>query len=95
MIGQNAGLPNITGRTYNVVAGSDWTEGALSNTESSFTQSIPAGDSTKFRWLNLNAKNGETKTDGTLKAAAEHHVYGAANGVQPQNISIRLWQRIN
>lgn len=45
--------------------------------------------------LKFSARNGETKTDGTLKTSSEHKVYGLSNFVQPKNITIKLWQRIN
>ena len=49
-----------------------------------------SGDTGDF-WsgsLGIDASKGETKTDGTLKTADEHHVYGASDTVQPPAVAI-------
>lgn len=38
--------------------------------------------------LSFNAKDGETKTDGTLKTSNEHHVYGSSDTVQPPAVCV-------
>jgi hypothetical protein len=84
-------LPNITGSFDSAIVGEG--EGAFTTVGIGFSLSVTAqgGNFT----TQLDASKGETKTDGSIKTASEHHVYGAANGVQPQNISIRLWKRIS
>ena len=98
LVGQNDGLPNITGVIP--AQGSSWNRGFQSSGAFSRNSSgrVDGGDSTGSDWatsFKFTASNGETKTNGSIKTASEHHVYGAANGVQPQNISIRLWKRVN
>lgn len=85
---KEAGLPNITGQTYNLTAATDWEEGALSNAH--VAGDVYSGGSalTKFRWLELNASKGETKTDGTLKTEDEYHVYGSSDTVQPASYTV-------
>lgn len=89
-------MPNITGtfRDKNYVVTFTSITGAFSGSDGDYyqTRGEPSSSSGP-RKITFNASKGETKTDGTLKTADEHHVYGAANGVQPQNISIRLWKR--
>lgn len=97
LIGQNDGLPNIAGR---FAAGGAYPFQSSNNAFSleGSGNYIIDGITQGYKQANavrLDASKGETKTNGSIKTANEHHVYGAANGVQPQNISIRLWERIS
>lgn len=94
LIGQNDGLPNITGtlngddpNAVNVYTGSF----TLTNKQSAGQGAISGTD----RMATFNAKNGETKTDGTLKTSSAHKVFGSSNFVTPKNITIKLWKRIS
>ena len=72
------------GNTYannNIKAGT--TYGAVSTMAGATPYGVQAGNIDFPYGLNFNAKNGETKTDGTLKTSNEHHVYGASDTVQP------------
>jgi len=91
-------LPNITGVIP--AQGSSWDRGFQSNGAFSRNSSgkVDSGDSTGSDWATsfyFTAKEGETKTNGSIKKESEHHVYGAANSVQTKNISIKLWKRIS
>ena len=76
-----AGIPNITGSLTGLCASFLSNSGAFSSLSgiSYFTT-----DTVRYTSVvDLDASKGETKTDGTLKTANEHHVYGSSDTVQP------------
>lgn len=88
-----AGLPNITGtvltgnHSLNIGCGNHigaFYEPNLKRGESIWGES---GDSWSGS-LGIDASKGETKTNGKLKAANEHHVYGASDTVQPPAVAL-------
>ena len=95
-----AGLPNITASATNGfvdhnlhtalrnLKGALRTGGALP--KSVYTSAPP--DSKGYYYndvkLVIDASKGETKTDGTLKTADEHHVYGTSDTVQPPAVCV-------
>lgn len=84
------------GNTYannNIKAGT--TYGAVSTMAGATPYGVHAGNIDFPYRLNFNAKNGETKTDGTLKTANEHHVYGNSDTVQPPAYFVYMWKRIS
>ena len=85
------GIPNITGSTENVqyMAGAS-SAGALSNTRVTSNNSAYNGNTTGTQRISINAKNGETKTDGTRKAASDYHVYGSSDTVQPASLRLNF-----
>lgn len=82
-----AGLPNITGSTGSVEYIGTNAIGAFSakNEKCSFNN-FQGYRSTGA--VNFSASKGETKTNGTLKTANEHHVYGASDTVQPNSVCV-------
>lgn len=84
-----AGLPNITGSVgiIRTELGAFFWDGNWG------IEKVGSGGS-NVRIANGNPRNdfdaskGETKTDGTLKTADEHHVYGASDTVQPPAVAI-------
>lgn len=86
-------MPNITGEggllrdDYGVS-----TKGAIKVTRSAIGVGGSGGTTGN---LGFDAKNGETKTDGTLKTSSEHRAYGSSDYVTPKNATIKLWKRIN
>lgn len=87
---KEAGLPDITGR---IAVGGAYvfqsSSGAIS-VESSGNV-IPNGTSqgyNQYSAARLTASVGETKTDGTIKTADEHHVYGNSDTVQPASYTV-------
>lgn len=92
LIGQNAGLPNITGRidaSNTAFIG----KGAFKTIDGSVlagTDVVNNPGSFEF-----NASLGETKTNGTLKETSDYHVYGKSDTVITQNITVRYWKRVS
>lgn len=83
------GIPNITGTTQHVqYMGGASGSGAFSRGDSSSNNSAYNGNTTKTQRLSFNAKNGETKTDGTLKGANDTKVYGESDTVQPASLRL-------
>lgn len=83
------GIPNITGTTQHVqYMGGASGSGAFSRGDSSSNNSAYNGNTTKTQRLSFNAKNGETKTDGTLKGANDTKVYGKSDTVQPASLRL-------
>lgn len=72
---KEAGLPNITGKTYNMLASSSYEEGALSNPESENTVNIGGSSTTKYRWLHLDASKSNA-------------IYGNSDTVQPPALTM-------
>ena len=94
-LGKNieAGLPNITGRIGAGINtggnGSREISGVYSGSYRSGNGDGNHGDTRQQNGVHIfNARNGETKTDGTLKTSNEHHVYGASDTVQPPAIAV-------
>lgn len=85
---KEAGLPNITGSTYNAVAQTESAVGALSNPDAGSYLYTGSSSPTKYRFIELDASKGETKTDGTLKTEDEAHVYGNSDTVQPASYTV-------
>lgn len=95
-----AGLPNITASArngfvdYNLNPALRSLKGALNEgstlPKTVYTSASPssAGSYHHDRSLIIDASKGETKTDGTLKTADEHHVYGASDTVQPPAVCV-------
>ena len=81
---KEAGLPNITG-VFGGAEGSPSPSGAFSAGSGGRCPSTAFGDRNK---ITFNAKNGETKTDGTLKTEDEAHVYGSSDTVQPASYTV-------
>ena len=79
-----AGLPNIKGKlAYNKLADAIVKEeGALFNGEGSNNYTTGGASSGQQYAICLDARKGETKTDGTLKTQDEPHVYGNSDTVQ-------------
>ena len=84
-----AGLPNIKGSIgcaseglFNG-RGTITTTGALSVSGENKYCGGDNADSGRPSTFYIEARNGETKKDGTLKTSNEHHVYGASDTVQP------------
>ncbi|MBQ5876179.1 MAG: hypothetical protein IIW71_00100 [Treponema sp.] len=95
LIGQNEGLPNITG----IIKGDGLNDGitvsgAFYNTNTKNNKSDNSGYQSSAG-IGFNAAKGETKTDSTLKTATEHKIYGASNHVTPCNATIKVWQRVS
>lgn len=96
LIGQNEGLPNITG-CVGILRNHS---GAFFKEDSWFTEKVGVGGSNvelingKSR-NNFDASKGETKTDGSLKTNNTEKVYGKSNHVTPCNATIKVWQRIS
>ena len=87
-----AGIPNITGKT-GLFAGIDRygtpiVEGALNYSNNASGGGWDRNNGNDHACITINATDGETKTDGTLKTANEHHVYGASNTVQPDSVCV-------
>ena len=72
---KEAGLPNIEGKTYNMISGSSYEEGALSNPESVNTINIGGSSTTKYRWLYLDASK-------------SNPIYGNSDTVQPPALTM-------
>ena len=92
IIGQNAGLPNITGGRSSTNTGFYGT-GAFKSIDGSVyagTDTINNQGSFEFK-----ASLGETKTNGTLKKTSDYHVYGKSDTVITQNITVRYWKRVS
>ena len=95
-----AGLPNITASArnsfvdYNLNPALRDLKGALKEGSSlpktHYTEAKISSEGIYHadRSLIIDASKGETKTDGTLKTADEHHVYGASDTVQPPAVAI-------
>lgn len=97
------GLPNITGSFVSIK-----TEGQSQNDivflgrgafsrgkETSVNQTAGYNAQTYDPFYHLDASDGETKTDGTLKTDSEHKVFGSSNHVTPCNATIKVWQRVS
>ena len=82
-----AGLPNITGSTGGVEYIGETAIGAFSAKNASCSFGNMQGSRITGS-VTFSASKGETKTDGTLKTANEHHVYGASNTVQPPAVCV-------
>lgn len=99
LIGQNEGLPNITGNSGmgggNYYSNAGWT-GAFFRPpkKDSYAPHSDTSDS-RIGFLCFDASKGETKTDGTIKTDSEHKVYGSSNHVTPNNATIKVWQRVS
>ena len=96
LIGQNEGLPNITG-TVGIIrhqGGAFFKDGPWAG------ERVGSGGS-YVEIMNGNVRNdfdaskGETKTDGSLKTNNTEKVYGKSNHVTPCNATIKVWQRIS
>lgn len=85
-----AGLPNITGSfgNWNQWTGSRYGSGAFSAKSDGKERGFVADGNDDRTGVTFNASRGETKKDGTLKTADEHHVYGASDTVQPPAVAI-------
>lgn len=92
---KEAGLPNITGSIR--FAGPGQGQGGYNAFSSSYSKQSDNGygDGGLFNQEGLggltysfNARNGETKTDGTLKTSSEHKVYGSSDTVQPASYTV-------
>jgi hypothetical protein len=83
-------LPNIKGTTTNTIfRWFDSFSGALKIRAKQNRSSLATADqSHDVAGLEFDASKGETKTDGTLKDASEHHVYGASDTVQPDSVCV-------
>ncbi len=91
LIGQSEGSPNITG-VLGPMEGTTTPSGAF------YKKGTGMCPSTSYAYRDIvlfDASKGETKIDGTLKAADELHVYGNSNHVTPYNTTIKVWQRIS
>lgn len=91
LIGNNAGLPNVTGQsivcTSNSVVGSGafYYEG---------TNSIGCDwGNNRNAIVTFDAARGETKTDGTIKSVSDYKVFGKSDTVMVQHVSSRYWRR--
>lgn len=90
---KDAGLPNITGTWDANYENDTYFEGPMTGAFSVDKDSsrnrlrgdINGNGNGVFRF---NAKNGETKTDGTLKTEDEAHVYGNSDTVQPASYTV-------
>lgn len=91
LIGQSAGVPNITGEF------DPWSFNNYTNTKGAFSQianGVLSYDSSGIYYgarFRFDASKGETKINGTLK----NDVFGKSNRVQVDNITIRYWKRIS
>lgn len=92
-----AGLPNIIGST-NIVDDSR-NQNATSNPVGCFkkpeikkqvTSSTNHRDYPDTYGIIFDASLGETKIDGTLKTASEHHIFGSSDTVQPDSICVNF-----
>lgn len=85
-----AGLPNITGSfgNWNQWTGSRYGDGAFSARNDGRATGFRAHGDDDRTGVTFNASRGETKTNGNLKAANEHHVYGASDTVQPPAVAL-------
>jgi microcystin-dependent protein len=84
-----AGLPNITGVMGKIA--SSYIVGSGCFGRKAGTETYRAGGSqSENATVNFDGTNGETKIDGTLKTANEHHVYGASNTVQPDSVCVNF-----
>lgn len=85
-----AGLPNITGSfgNWNQWTGSRYGNGAFSARSDGGSKGFKESGNDDRTGVTFNASRGETKTNGTLKAANEHHVYGASDTVQSPAVAI-------
>lgn len=100
LIGQSEGLPNIIG---NIGAplndGGDGSRIIYGAYNGSFKQGNSDGNRGDTRQQNgehvFNARNGEAKTDGSLKSNNDYKVYGKSDHVTPCNATIKMWQRIS
>ena len=88
-----AGLPNIIGEVKN----NDPSYGSIQMVNPKFKGAFSGKFHGNAGWsgsvfgchtLEIDASKGETKTDGTLKTANEHHVYGASDTVQPPAVCV-------
>lgn len=87
-----AGLPNIVGYFSAKVNNSYQVGGAFSQTERGSKTNGDNGNYPSGR--DFNARNGETKADGsTIKSSSEHHVYGNSDTVQPNAYYAYIWRR--
>ena len=93
---KEAGLPNITGDSGKVYKSSQRSDvnvgsGAIDSRGGIYVDS-GSNDSNfnGYTGFIFNASKGETKTDGTLKTANEHHVYGASDTVQPPAVCVNF-----
>ena len=85
-----AGLPNIIGSfgNWNQWTGSRYGSGAFSARDDGSSAGFKVSENDPRTGVTFDASKGETKTDGTLKTADEHHVYGASDTVQPPAVAI-------
>lgn len=90
LIGQNEGLPNITGSFYlreghaNHI-GFDWVSGCFTASDPGSVV-FPDGGSDTDRWYARR---------GIIDASLSNKIYGNSNHVTPCNITIKVWQRIS
>lgn len=87
-----AGLPNIKGEiktneTYGSIQGYHPSGNGAYKVTGKGNSSWQGSVAGTFD-LEFDASKGETKTDGTLKTANEHHVYGASDTVQPPAVCV-------
>ena len=95
LIGQNEGLPNITGSFIHSSVRSHNNNGAFTGFYETTSANVGGFYYDYDVGSTFNASKGETKTDGTQKTADELHVYGNSNHVTPCNATIKVWQRIS
>lgn len=87
-----AGLPNITGNTQGVLlddGGPRSSSGALKWNGVTRNRSWAGSDGTAIFNLSFNAKDGETKTDGTIKTEEAEKVFGKSDTVQSPAFTVR------
>lgn len=83
---KEAGLPNITGEGG--LLRDDFGASAKGAIKVTRTGIGVGGSGGTTGNLGFDAKNGETKTDGTLKTEDEYHVYGSSDTVQPASYTV-------
>lgn len=96
LIGNNAGLPNVTGKLNSVDRGYysiTGYEGAYSPERLPNSYCAAPGGAKGTDVPQFNAARGETKTDGTLKSASDYKVFGKSDTVMVQHVSSRYWRR--
>ena len=84
LIGQSEGLPNITGELKNISI-------------DSFDKSYASGvfDITEVSNATEGSSSKEKHVDITFDASRSNSIYGGSSHVTPNNLSIRIWQRIS
>ena len=84
LVGQNEGLPNITGEVYFANGGflAPRNTGAFSS----------KGDHDGYLSGESSGYNGKTMV---FKASDSNSIYGNSSHVTPSNLSIRIWQRVS